>query len=246
MAEHYLYLPSFGMALIAGHGLAKLGTGSIRRKALAIALAATAVAALGVRTFVRNRDWQTSLGFYTALTRDNPDAVRGHLGMAVTFLKQGLTQPAVRELKEALELDSDDPRTLLDLGIAVHRIGWRNEAEKHYQSALAKRPGYPQALNNLALLYIEEGRYEEARPLLEKAQTVTRGGDATVLATFGLFHELQGQRGEALRYYREALRLRPDRGLLREKIERLSLAQDGPNARSRQEEAGEQPRAGTP
>ncbi len=246
MAEHYLYLPSFGIALIAGHCLAKLGAGPARRKALAVALAATVVAALGVRTFIRNRDWQTSLGFYTALTRDNPRAVRGHLGMAVTLLKQGLSQPAVRELKEALELSSDDPRTLLGLGIAVHRIGWRNEAEKRYKSALAKRPDYPQALNNLALLYIEEGRYEEAKPLLEKAQAVTRGGDATVLATFGLFYELQGQPTEALPYYREAFRLRPDRRLLREKIERLSLGEEAPNAGGRQEEAGEQPRAGIP
>lgn len=246
MAEHYLYLPSFGIALIGGHCLAKSAAGSARRKTLAVALAAAVVAALGVRTFVRNRDWQTSIGFYTTLTRDNPRAVRGHLGMAVTLLKKGLTQPAVRELKAALELDSDDPRTLLDLGIAVHRIGWRNEAEKRYKSALAKRPEYPQALNNLALLFIEEGRYEEARPLLEKAQAVTRGGDATVLATFGLFYELQGRPREALPYYREALRLRPDRKLLREKIERLSLAEDAPNADGRQEEAGEHPRAATP
>ncbi len=222
LAEHYLYIPSFGFALVLGTLIQRFGASSKAAKILASGLAVALLVALGWRTLERNRDWENPIAFYTTLTRDNPKAVRGHLGLAVALLKAGLRQAAVRELHTALQLDSDDPRTILDLGIAVHQIGWRREAERLYKKALEKRPTYPQALNNLALLYLQEQRYDEAAPLLETAAAVTKENDATVLATYGLLHELQGRPEAALSYYRKALRLRPDRGLLKKKITALS------------------------
>lgn len=53
------------------------------------------------------------------------------------------------------------------LGFLFQQLNHKSQAVAAYRRALADDPGEPMALNNLALLYQDEGRFKESRKLLE-------------------------------------------------------------------------------
>jgi len=58
----------------------------------------------------------------------------------------------------------------LALGSAYLRSGSVDEAEKAYREALKLRPKYGEAHNNLAVICIKRGNYEEAHTHVKAAQ----------------------------------------------------------------------------
>jgi tetratricopeptide (TPR) repeat protein len=58
----------------------------------------------------------------------------------------------------------------LSLGSAYFRLGRRAEAEQAFEAAVATDPKIGEAHNNLAVVYFETGRYEEAKASLRAAE----------------------------------------------------------------------------
>lgn len=58
----------------------------------------------------------------------------------------------------------------LALGSARFRAGQRPEAQKDYEAAVAANPGLGAAHNNLAVLYMLSGRYDDAREAVRRAE----------------------------------------------------------------------------
>ncbi len=110
-------------------------------------------------------------------------------------------------------------------GLCHRRLLNAVEAERHYRRAidLFEKTGSAYAmslavtLDNLASLYIDQGRFDEAEPLRLRAMAVFRaGGDearprvATGLQNLAVLYQKQGRTREALAAYEEALALAAD------------------------------------
>jgi len=75
-----------------------------------------------------------------------------------------------RELLGAVDDEyAYEPGVLLAHAMLDRRAGNRAEAMRHYETLLAVDPDHPAAANDLALLYREEGRVDDARELLSRA-----------------------------------------------------------------------------
>jgi type IV pilus biogenesis/stability protein PilW len=86
-----------------------------------------------------------------------------HHDLAVEALKAGRPQDAMREYDTALKLDPDLPQAHLGRGLVLeHGFGRTGEAEAEYRRAIASKPAYSDAHNNLGQLLARTGRYEEA------------------------------------------------------------------------------------
>jgi len=85
-------------------------------------------------------------------------------------------------------------------------LGWGRpaEAKDHFGTALLLDPQCKEALTGLASIALEEGEREEARRLLEEA-----GPTPLALAMRGAMEWEEGKPGEALPFFREALRRNP-------------------------------------
>lgn len=92
---------------------------------------------------------------------------RGHYEMAMNHMREGRTGIAITELENARKLDPNDPWTELALGEAF-RLKARNEdAERHLKRAIDLRPDFHAARLNLAALYVQMGRYDDAIELTQ-------------------------------------------------------------------------------
>lgn len=86
-----------------------------------------------------------------------------HHDLGVEALRAGRGPEALREFDEALKSDERFPEAHLGRGLTLEfAFGKLDDAEKEYRRALALRPTYSEAHNDLGQLLARTGRYEEA------------------------------------------------------------------------------------
>ena len=84
--------------------------------------------------------------------------------------QQSDPQNAYREFEHALELDPTLVEAHNALGVVYHLAFHRDEeAIAHYQKAIGLRPTFSEAKVNLANVYLDEKRYDEAIALYQQA-----------------------------------------------------------------------------
>ena len=131
-----------------------------------------------------------------AQTRVDPDASQKRYLLGADYFNKGLVQPALEELLKAVELDPNNPEAhnLLGLvwlrkGAEAEELSTRNQclkgealslekaeadgqfkkAEEQFQKAISLKQDFSDARNNLAVVMLHFGRYDDAVQLEEKA-----------------------------------------------------------------------------
>jgi Tfp pilus assembly protein PilF len=131
-----------------------------------------------------------------AQTRVDPEASEKRYLLGADYFNKGLVEPALEELLKAVELNPNNPdaHNLLGLvflrkGAEAEELSIRNQclkgedlrlekqdmdaqfhkAEQQFVKAIELRPEFSEARNNLAVVMIHFGRYDEAVQLEEKA-----------------------------------------------------------------------------
>jgi Tfp pilus assembly protein PilF len=93
-------------------------------------------------------------------------ALRGaeiHHDLGVEALRAGRFQEALQEFDQALKMNEKFPEASLGRGLVLEfAFGKLDQAEKSYRRALALRPNYPEAHNDLGQLLAKTGRAQEA------------------------------------------------------------------------------------
>ena len=85
----------------------------------------------------------------------------------------------------------------------------REDAEASFKAAIAQKPDFFAAHNDLGNLLLVTGKYDEARACFLKLLEL-RPGNAKALTSLGNIHFLQGETGRALGYFAKALEDDPD------------------------------------
>lgn len=101
----------------------------------------------------------------------------------------------------------------LQQGIAAHRDGRLDEAERLYGEVLATSPRNANAHNLLGTIRAQQGRFEEAVSCFRLA-TQSADGHAEFHRNLGHALRRAGRSGEAIESYRRALELTPDDGAI--------------------------------
>src|SRR5690606_26400620 len=84
------------------------------------------------------------------------------------LLDQGNFQAAAQQLRSSITSESSAALNFT-LGSILLQMGQGDAAIQQYKEAIRKFPSFMRAYKNLALAHLQEGRFEEARPLLIKA-----------------------------------------------------------------------------
>jgi len=148
-------------------------------KIILVALSASLVAACAttsepVRPPV-NVEIQEEVGFtITEEARIGGD-VRADYEIAVSYLEQGRHEEGIAMLEQVAAAAPELSAPRIDLGIAQHRAGDLEGAEKNLALALESNPEQPVAHNELGIIYRKTGRFEEARKSYEAALAVYPG-----------------------------------------------------------------------
>jgi hypothetical protein len=86
--------------------------------------------------------------------------------IAIAFIEKDLLDEAIDKFKEALTIEPDNPEIHINLGRAYNKKHFSKEAIAEYTVALQLKPDIPHARDELAKIYMDLGKVDEARRLL--------------------------------------------------------------------------------
>ena len=149
---------------------------------------------------------------YRRAVQTDPSDPAARVNLGYALLEQGMPVEAAAALEPAVTLAHELPELAADahflLGRALQAQGRRAAAVDSYRAALAVRPAFNEALQELAPLLVDEGRAQEALACLDRLmQAQGRAPDA--LANYSAALLRLDRPEEALRHAEEALRLQP-------------------------------------
>lgn len=118
---------------------------------------------------------QEDVGF--TITEDAPVSgdVRTEYEEALVLLEQGRLNEGISLLEIVAEAAPLLTAPRIDLGIAQHRAGNLEDAEKNLLRSLELNPQHPVAHNELGIIYRKSGRFADARLSYEAALAVYPG-----------------------------------------------------------------------
>ena len=143
--DRYLYLPSLGLAWLAGAGLHAAWTGGGARRVLAAVAAAALLVGYGATWWSRLPDWRDDGALFGAALWIDPGDALGNLTLGARAAREGRLDEAARRLTMALARDPGSVRALNALAVVHLRRGEVPAALARSREAVALAPGYPQA-----------------------------------------------------------------------------------------------------
>ncbi|MEO6995063.1 MAG: tetratricopeptide repeat protein [Lacunisphaera sp.] len=115
-----------------------------------------------------------ALSNYETALRLKPDFAEAHANYANALANQGGQEAAVlSHYQTALQIDPALSGVQLNLAVYLSRIPGREaDAIRHGEEAVRLKPDYLEAYNGLAIIFAQQGRWDEAKASWEKALSV--------------------------------------------------------------------------
>ncbi len=129
--------------------------------------------------------------------------------LAWALAEKGEYAAAIPAWEEAVRLNPDDAKALMNLGAALLRAGRPDEAIPRYRKALEIDPEYPEAEMNLGVALAGKGNSKEAVEHYEKALALAPG-NPEVHNDLGVALARMGKPEQAIAHLRSALEANPD------------------------------------
>jgi hypothetical protein len=177
VAEHYLYVPLFGLCLILGVVLDALCGAGFARQALSARLRATAVyvavlvllVAAVTRVIVRNRDWKDEETFWTVTAQTVPRCARTHYNLAGVYKQQKRAQEAAREFAATLAIVPKHVEATVGLGELAFEAGLYGQAFGYATQAQRIAPRNPRVVYLLGWTTLALKRLDDAETYFQEA-----------------------------------------------------------------------------
>jgi Flp pilus assembly protein TadD len=208
-AERLLYLPSVGFCLAVAGALTLIWPRT-RWKGLVPFVLAALLAALGIRTWVRNLDWRDDLTLGLATLRSSPTSPTFNGIVGSEYASRGDYARALPYRELAIREAPGNYMHRYNLGNNLIELGRFDEAERAFTRALELRPGWLDALNNLGQAQIMQGHNDTAVRTLNHLLALDRRGCLEAYSNLGVAHLNLGDAAEAEQVLRQGLALAPN------------------------------------
>ncbi|XP_015262284.1 PREDICTED: transmembrane and TPR repeat-containing protein 2 [Gekko japonicus] len=219
IAERVLYIPSMGFCLLITVGTRALYIKTQKRflKNLIFFATAALIFLYGLKTFVRNGDWQNEEMLYKSGIKVNPAKAWGNLGNVLK--SQSKISESERAYRNALYYRSNMADMLYNLGLLLQESSRFSEALHYYKLAIGSRPTLASAYLNTGIILMNQGKAEDARRTFLKCSEIPdenlkdphahKSSVTSCLYNLGKLYHEQGQYEDALTVYKEAIQKMP-------------------------------------
>lgn len=120
------------------------------------------------RTSFEDGDYASAEAELARRVAQDGDDLEARVSLAVVLAAQGRNDEAMEQYRAVIEADPHDHQTLYALGILERLTGDSLGAIKHLESAVDESPK-TEYLDDLALTYVQVGRYADAVDVWERA-----------------------------------------------------------------------------
>ncbi len=159
MAEHWLYLPSVGLFILAGAGLGRWYQRAPRASGVVTVLV---ILLWGVSSFYHNRFWADPVRLFERTVALAPESTRARVSLALAYFDQGRLDEAEVLLLEALKKDPGDYVAYNVLGSVYYQMNRKNDAEAAWRNGMAVEGRFAEFYGNLGVIEAQKGDLEEA------------------------------------------------------------------------------------
>ena len=164
--EHWLYVPLIGIAFVI-YAIAEILIEKFPRIQIAIfVLVLIIFLALGVRTILRNQEWDNSITFYKQTLTYAPESYRIVNNLGMELAEKGIVHEAEEIYKKAIALDPTNPITYHNLANLYRDKGETKLAIENYNNALTEDPNFYYSYANLINLYLSQKDFKNAEKIL--------------------------------------------------------------------------------
>jgi protein O-mannosyl-transferase len=209
IAERTLYMPSLAVCFMAGFAW-EAAVKSVERETRRLALAAglAILAFFGIRTAIRNPDWDSLQSVWRSLSRDHPESYRSQWLNAIGMWNQGRPDLAEKYFEIAYKIWPRDSQMLAEWGNFY--IGQRryDKAIPLLEQARDMTPFVPRTHEFLAYAYLYAGRPQEALETALHAHQMASSHPSINLPTIAGAHEQLGQHEQAADAWAETVKLK--------------------------------------
>lgn len=164
VAEHYLYLPAAGFALM----LAGVGERREKRSGRELAVWAAVLIVMASMTVARNGAWQNMETVTLDILAKAPRHQKARNTLVHLLIEQGELQQALAQAEIAVRQDPASPVNHYNLGIIHENLRNLDQAAFHYRTAIRLRPNLWDAYLNLGNLLLTSGRTAEGEAVIER------------------------------------------------------------------------------
>ena len=212
-ADRYMYVPLVGLAIALAWGVPELLTRLRAPRGSARLLGCAVVLGLAAAAWLQVGHWRGSATLFAHAVAVEPESFFGNRGLGLVRIEQGRWQEAELLLERGFALRPDQGGPAL---VRLHLLQARRAQQAGEVEAFRARltrvleiePAHPGASGILGVAAVREGRFVEARPLLERALAEPDAA-ASVHAAMGMLELVAGNGAAAARHSRAALRLDP-------------------------------------
>lgn len=154
---------------------------------------------------------------------------QAHAGYALVLRDMGRHEEAIKRAREGVDLDPKDPGLWNNLGTCHLAAGDQLEAIECFNQAVRLKPGFVDAIKNLAKAHSDYGiRWDADNRFLDRSveiykQVLARHPSAIAHSNLALALERAGNFNEAVFHHREAVNLEPHNSILLHRKAQLLL-----------------------
>lgn len=213
-SDHFSYLPSVSLAVLAGASLFwcwKLSLGgplSTRAFVLTQSFAVLLLLVLGALTWNQTQVWKDSERLWRHALALEEESSFAHNNLGLVLAQRGALQEAIKEFRRAVEIDPAFVEAHTNLGNFLAQRGSSQEAIVHLRQALRIEPAFVNAHNTLGNILAERGELDEA---IEHFLKALQNNPKSAMTHYNLGRAL-AERGDAegaIAQYRQALEIDP-------------------------------------
>lgn len=223
VAERYTYLPLIGLFVAAVWTLADRIGDSRRARAASLVLAVVLLVGCAAVSRARIQDWRDTVSLFARAVEFDPSNHLAHAVLGLGYARARQDDRAIEHYLRSAQLRPENHTLLLRIGRRLARKGDFPRAQRALELELELAPRFVAGRNELALLWLEQGRLEEARSEFEKVLEIN--------PNYAIAHENLGQlalRGRpdlraAQAHFARAVELSPGRVSARLALARLLL-----------------------
>ncbi len=201
-AERFLYIPSLVFCLFAAQLLERVSPRYIKIAFVSL------LTWYGYLTLERSIVWTSAHNYYKASVKENPVSAGARSGLGVVLMQKGMHEEAENLFLVAVNLSPQGAAPYYNLGMLYFEKNDMNKAGMYFEKAIEKNPANADAFIYMALICERQKKIESAEKFYIRALDL-RSWDARAQYNIARLYLTSGKYEEALRHFREFLRLDP-------------------------------------